>query len=188
MTQKQIKEIQERVGFVGDDIDGFYGTFTQKQVRKYLRSLMPVEHPWPKADRKSIEAFYGPPGTGNLVNIDVAGMGIAYLGTPVTTVRVHKLVAESLLVCLDYVATHYPEIALQYGGVYNYRDQRNGSALSKHAWGIAIDLDPKRNGYKTQWPLKAQMPFSIMEAFAMHGWLSGGAFWGFDAMHFQATQ
>jgi hypothetical protein len=28
----------------------------------------------------------------------------------------------------------------------------------------------------------------VMEFFAVGGWLSAGAFWGRDAMHFQATK
>jgi hypothetical protein len=32
------------------------------------------------------------------------------------------------------------------------------------------------------------MPIEVMECFAREGWLSAGAFWGYDAMHFQATQ
>jgi hypothetical protein len=32
------------------------------------------------------------------------------------------------------------------------------------------------------------MPLEIMEAFAREGWLAAGAFWGRDAMHFQATR
>jgi hypothetical protein len=36
--------------------------------------------------------------------------------------------------------------------------------------------------------MRADMPLEIMECFAREGWLSAGAFWGYDAMHFQATQ
>jgi len=56
-----------------------------------------------------------------------------------------------------------------------------------HARGAAVDFDPDRNGNKVSWPLSASMPIAVMEAFAREGWLSAGAFWGRDAMHFQAT-
>jgi hypothetical protein len=32
------------------------------------------------------------------------------------------------------------------------------------------------------------MPFEVMEIFAKHGFLSAGAFWGYDAMHFEAIR
>ena len=38
-----------------------------------------------------------------------------------------------------------------YGGCYNHRSIRGGSAWSDHAYGIAIDIDPDRNGLKTPW-------------------------------------
>jgi hypothetical protein len=56
-----------------------------------------------------------------------------------------------------------------------------------HARGAAIDLLADTNGNLTAWPVAARMPFAVMEAFAREGWLSAGAFWGRDAMHFQAT-
>ena len=65
---------------------------------------------------------------------------------------------------------------------------RGGSRISTHAWGIAIDLAPNWNGNLMPWPTVATMPLEIMEIFAREGWLSAGAFWGRDAMHFQATR
>jgi hypothetical protein len=49
-------------------------------------------------------------------------------------------------------------------------------------------LRPLTNGNHAHWPLTADMPLVVMEEFAREGWLSAGAFWGRDAMHFQATQ
>ncbi len=64
---------------------------------------------------------------------------------------------------------------------------RGGSTPSLHARGAAVDLDPDYNGNLVSWPAKAAMPLEVMEAFAREGWLAAGAFWGRDAMHFQAT-
>ena len=43
-------------------------------------------------------------------------------------------------------------------------------------------------GNHTAWPTDSSMPLEIMEYFADEGWLSGGAYFGRDGMHFQATR
>ena len=40
---------------------------------------------------------------------------------------------------------------------------------------------------RDHWPMQADMNLDVMEAFAREGWISAGSFWGYDAMHFQAT-
>lgn len=71
-----------------------------------------------------------------------------------------------------------------YGGGFNFRYKRGGRSLSTHSWGIAIDLDPARNGMGNA---NFAMPPFAVEAFEERGWLWGGR-WkgrGVDAMHFQ---
>ena len=51
-----------------------------------------------------------------------------------------------------------------------------------------FDFAASENGNHTSWPVAATMPLGVMEIFAAEGWLPAGAFWGRDAMHFQATQ
>ena len=71
-----------------------------------------------------------------------------------------------------------------YGGAFNYRLIRGGKSLSTHSWGIAIDLDPERNGMGDS---TFSMPDFAVEAFERRGWVWGGR-WkgrGVDAMHFQ---
>jgi hypothetical protein len=65
---------------------------------------------------------------------------------------------------------------------------RHGTRPSLHARGAAVDFWPQVNGNRTQWPVVAQMPLEVMEFFAVGGWLSAGAFWLRDSMHFQATK
>jgi hypothetical protein len=64
---------------------------------------------------------------------------------------------------------------------------RGGHAWSRHAWGIAIDLDPDRNGLHAPWPISATMPEPVIRIFEKHGWKSYARSLGRDAMHFQAT-
>ena len=65
---------------------------------------------------------------------------------------------------------------------------RGGYTPSLHARGAAIDFDSYDNGNSTHWPVGATMPIGVMEEFAREGWVAAGAFWGRDAMHFQATK
>ena len=72
---------------------------------------------------------------------------------------------------------------------------RRGTSLSRHSWGIAIDLNPDENTMQTPWkaerigqPGWATMPQEAIAVFEKHGWKSGAHAWGKDAMHFQATR
>ncbi len=183
--------MQERIGVIAD---GFWGPKSQAACRAYLRAMMPSPNPWPESDQASLRAFYGDPGDeSNLVMIEFP-YEMKYDGKIVTRTRVHKKCAASLLRVLNDIR-HRMEAtqdivpdASDYGGVFNFRMKRGGSTYSLHAWGAAIDLDADDNSFRDSWPMKADMPLEIMEAFAKEGWLSAGAFWGYDAMHFQATK
>jgi len=191
MTSDEIKRMQVRVG---TPADGFWGMKSIDACRNHLRSLMPHQNPWPKSDQKSLREFYGDPGDeSNLVTIAFP-YPMFYDGKAVTKTRVNKRCAESLLRILrnikDLLPTH-PDItdeAQDYGGVFNFRLKRGGSSYSLHAYGAAIDLDADDNTFRDSWPMKADMPLEIMEEFAKEGWISAGAFWGYDAMNHQATR
>ncbi len=154
---------------------------------------------WPAPDGRSLNAYYGEPGSVDLAVIDLPyPMVLAWdHGTEVRRTRCHPKVAESMVRCLrsilddvyrgDLDALRAARMNL-FGGVYNHRRQRGGSAWSLHAYGAAIDLDPKRNGFRTPWPSVATMPAAVIDVFEGEGWKSGARAWGRDAMHFQATQ
>jgi len=187
MTRLQIMDIQDRIGVVAD---GFWGAKSIAACQRHLRALMPELERWPKQDQKSLTAFYGPPGKEEfLVNIRPP-VPVYYAGQRVKTIRCHMAVADSLYIVLDDIAytTSHVKILQRYDGCYNNRMMRGGSLPSLHARGAAIDFDAAANGNKTSWPVRATMPFGVMEAFAKEGWISAGAFWGRDAMHFQATR
>jgi len=188
--------MQRRISAAGFPLeaDGFWGPKSQKACRDYLRSLMPSPNPWPKSDQASLRAFYGEPGNeDNLVFINFPYKTF-YGGKLVTRTRCHRKVAESLLRVLNDIGDRYAgredimEEARDYYGVFNFRPKRGGTSWSLHAWGAAIDLDADDNTFRDHWPMKADMPLEIMEAFSREGWTSAGAFWNFDGQHFQATQ
>jgi hypothetical protein len=193
MKQEEIISMQRTVGTVPD---GKWGPRSNEACRNYLRGLMPSPSPWPESDQASLRAFYGEPGDeSNLVSITFP-FPMFYDGKRVMTTRVHKRCAESLLRVLNAIGESFVrdggrgvmEEAEDYGGCFNFRMKRGGSTYSLHAYGAAIDLDADDNTFRDTWPLNADMPLEIMAAFAREGWISAGAFWGYDAMHFQATR
>lgn len=70
-----------------------------------------------------------------------------------------------------------------FGGCFSFRPQRNGTRLSSHSWGIAIDLNPESNQQGTP----GTMPTVIVAIFHDAGFTWGGE-WRErtrDPMHFQ---
>jgi hypothetical protein len=191
MSSEEIKKMQAKIGTT---VDGFWGPKSQKACRDYLRNLMPSPNPWPNNDQQSLRAFYGEPGDeSNLVTVDFP-FATFYEGKRISKFRCHKKVADSLIKILKKIGEKYGknreimEEAEDFGGVFNFRNKRGGSTYSVHAWGAAIDLDADDNTFRDSWPMQSDMPLEIMEEFAKEGWLSAGAFWGYDSMHFQATR
>lgn len=187
MNREQIQDIQRKIG---TEPDGFWGPKSIAACQSYLRSLMPAPNPWPDTDQRSLTAFYGEAGDeSQLVNLRIPpGLDMRFEGVRVRTIRCHARVEDSLeraLVAAYHVA---PLVVRIYDGCFNNRPMRGGSTPSLHARGAAIDLCADANGNHVSWPVAATMPFAVMEAFAREGWLSAGAFWGRDAMHFQATR
>lgn len=175
---------------VGAEPDGVWGMHSAAACQAHLRSLMPVDNPWPESSQDALTRFFGKPGNeANLVNLEVKGLGLYYEGAKLKTIRCHHKVADSLRRVLAEISQG-PDADLleEYAGCYNYRTMRGGTSLSCHAWGIAIDIAADANGNHTPWPKIATLPISVMEAFAREGWLSAGAFWGRDAMHHQSTR
>ncbi len=115
--------------------------------------------------------------------------------TVVRKITCHRLVAQSLMQCLARLLEHYGSVEAVraarldlFGGCYNFRSMRGGRALSMHSYGIAIDLDPDRNGLGKKWEEgKGMMPKEAVRIFKEAGWTWGGDWSRADAMHFQAA-
>ncbi|MGV1802580.1 M15 family metallopeptidase [Agrobacterium vitis] len=72
------------------------------------------------------------------------------------------------------------------GGGYNWRLMRGKAALSMHAYGCAVDMDPTHNALGDPTP---DMDPRVVEAFEAEDWIWGGR-WSpqrRDGMHFQAA-
>jgi len=185
VNSTEIKAIQSKIGTIPD---GFWGPKSIAACQRHLRSLMPSPNPWPKSDQASLTKFYGAAGDeSQLVNLP-APVPMFYEGKRIKTIRCHAKVAASLARALAAAYAVAPDVVKVYDGCFNDRPMRGGSLPSLHARGAAIDLDEGNNRNHVAWPVRATMPLEVMEAFAREGWLSAGAFWGRDAMHFQATQ
>lgn len=191
MNKDEIKAIQKKIGTT---VDGIWGPKSSARCREYLRNLMPDPSPWPSDNEVSLVRFYGEAGDeSNLVSFDFP-FPMFYEGKRVLKSRCHKKVKDSLVRVLGAIGNRWQgnrgilEESEDYGGIYNFRRMRGGGSISRHSWGIAIDLDADDNGNLVPWPQKADMPLEIMEEFAKEGWIAAGAFWGRDAMHFQATR
>ena len=186
MTRAQIIAIQDRIGTTPD---GFWGPKSIAACQKHLRALMPKDSNWPSQSQAALQGFYGSPGDeSKMVRMSLPA-GTLYDGKRVTSTRVHARCAESLSRVLQAIAdSPQRDILKEFAGVFNNRPMRGGSLPSLHARGAAIDLAPDTNRLSQHWPVSATMPLEVMEAFAREGWLAAGAFWGRDAMHFQATK
>lgn len=196
MTTPEIISMQRRIDSAGFYlvIDGEWGPKSIAACKAYLRSLMPVSNPWPYPDAASLRRFYGEPGDESKLVSVTFPFPTYYDGKLVRTTRCHEKCAVSLLRVLTAIGKglgqrrDVMEEIEDYGGCFNNRLKRGGTTPSLHAYGAAIDYDADDNTFRDHWPMQADMPLEIMECFAREGWISAGAFWGYDAMHFQATR
>lgn len=153
---------------------------------------------WPEDSDAALTSYYGKPGSEtNLVMVTPPyPMFIPFLpGIPrLKSIRCHGRVARSLEAVLVGLRDRFGLAWIhqngldQWGGCFNFRKMRGGTSLSRHSWGIAVDLDPVRNSLRSKWPGEAKMPVEAVEAFEAEGWKSYARAKGWDAMHFQATQ
>ena len=216
--RKLVAYIQLLAGDLGVDageIDGLWGpqtNFAFEELEHFeehgelpppFRDEPPSEanpNDWPLEREAELTAFYGKPGTeSNLTVIDAPyQLRLSWeLTSRVSRVRCHKKVADSLERVLGSVLNHYGpdqirELRLDlFGGSYNKRRKRGGTAWSTHAWGIALDFDPNRN--QLRWG-RDRASFARPEYDAWwriwekEGWTSLGRVANFDWMHVQAAR
>ena len=204
-TELAVRKYQRMNGLVAD---GIVGPKTRQELEDDLSPVLgrseedasdariqPYSR-WPKENTAELTKFYGEVGK-NQVRIDVPyRMVLAWdKDQIVRQIMCNKKVSESFYKILETVSKEYSEAEIKkhgfdlFGGCLNVRRIRGGNRWSTHAWGIAVDFDPARNGLRTPW---SQAYFSrpecesFVQAFKDEGWYSLGLERNYDAMHFQA--
>ena len=153
--KEKIKQIQIKVGAEPDGIIG-PKTVAALMAALGIRENKPLAWPTQKEVRSG-KSIFGAPGSNNLVRI-TPPYQLWYDGSRVSSIAVHKAVAEHVQAALREVLEYYgieriKALGLdQYGGCYNYRKATGSSNLSMHAWGIALDFAPATNAYNTHAP------------------------------------
>lgn len=117
--------------------------------------------------------------------------------TTVQKMRVHKYHVDNFLGVFNELLEVYGyekivELGIDlFGGCFAYRAQRGGSSWSKHAWGVAIDLDPARNTLKetSKTARFARDEYKEMiDIFYKHGFISLGREKNYDWQHFEIAK
>lgn len=148
---------------------------------------------WPK--QSNVSTFFGNVGTRQSMCKLPFEMVLAWdTKTKIKQYSCHELVKEPMERIWNRTLEHYGyekivQLRLHYfGGCLNVRPVRGGSATSMHAWGIAVDIDPARNGLHTPWK-SAQMSKEPYKKFIQFWYDEGAINFGvernFDGMHFQ---
>jgi hypothetical protein len=148
---------------------------------------------------EQLNAKYGvanPTGKGYLKTITLPYPFI-YDGQKVTKMRCNIKVADKFLAVFNEILKVYGldkinQLGInRYGGCFNYRLMRGGTKLSRHSWGVAIDLDPQRNQLKeTSKTARFARPEykAMIDIFYKHGFISLGREKNYDWMHFEIAE
>lgn len=194
-------------------VDGFWGHNTQEALTSWLSvqsgtvttvvrpelsdgATIGTQRAWPR--QSQMEAVFGPAGgprcTAGRVSLPIPFIIAWDRSQSITRFSCHELVAEPLTAIYADAVRHYGRDKFEaldlhvWGGCFNHRKMRGGTATSTHAYGIAVDHDPENN--QLRWgrdrSRMAQPDYDawwrIVEA---HGGVSLGRVSNFDWMHFQ---
>lgn len=165
---------------------------------------------------QQVIAKYGRAGDlSNLVKVETPfPLRVAWdLNVTIKKFDCHKLVADRLKAIFQEILDTYGEQQVNslginlYGGCFNHRPMRGteikykaamdaknyelaATYLSRHSWGIAIDLSPTANALRVKWKdsqFAKPVYKPMIDIFYKHGFLSYGIEKGFDSMHFEAA-
>lgn len=199
--------IIKKAGFLAGKVDGLIGPNTLDALERYQNHLVDAEsltppepsiHRWPVQNQSELIKFYGQPNTRQVKCELPYEMRIAWdTKQTIKSFSCHELVKDSFEKVFEDTLKHYGINAVKvmgldlFGGCLNHRAKRGGNSLSLHSWGIAVDLDPVRNGFRAT-SKTANMATDQFDAFwqivESQGLVSLGRERNFDWMHFQAAR
>jgi D-alanyl-D-alanine carboxypeptidase len=149
---------------------------------------------WPRDNQDALIAFYGNPGSAalesQLVPV-VPPFRMTYEGKPIGSIKFHQKAAGALLAALNEIWEAYGKDQSKidaagisrYDGAYNPRKIRGSAKWSNHAFGAAIDINARENGFGTG---HGTMPQIVVDAFKRQGARWGGDYkHRTDPMHFE---
>lgn len=206
-------------GIDSGEFDGWWGPQTDFSYNA-LRTLIETGHPeplwrdenpldinpnkWPRQTPSSLTKFYGKHGIPKGFTPPMTRVACPWTlkldwdrNVKTSRISCHSKVADSLGSVLAKVHAHYGDAEIHrlgldlYGGCYNARKIRGGSAWSTHSWGIALDWNPSEN--KLKWG-RSRASFAHPDYnewwrfWEEEGWVSLGREKNFDWMHVQAAK
>jgi hypothetical protein len=206
LYKKQKIEVGKVDGLIGPQTRHARDVYNANLVSTWRDKVQTFDPP-KTADKKITEAhrdwplqrdcmrYYGKPGSNQVTCELPFEMVLAWdTKTKVQRYSCHRLVKDSMERIWNRTIDFYgyqkiKELRLHYfGGCLNVRQMRGGSAWSMHSWGIAVDIDPDRNGLHTSWK-NAQMSKPDYKRFVQFWYDEGAINLGmeanYDSMHFQ---
>lgn len=150
-------------------------------------------------DEQIIEKYGQPGDVDNITVIELPyPMRVSWDTSKFTgKMQCHKLLADRFMAVFNDIKTYYGlskiyELGIDlFGGCLNVRLMRGSKKKwSRHSWGIAIDLDPKRNQLnwssdKAQFSKQEYKP--MINIFYKHGFINLGVEKNYDWMHFESA-
>jgi hypothetical protein len=160
------------------------------------KKVTEIHTAWPL--QKDCMAFYGKPGTNQDKCELPFEMVLAWdTKSKLKSYSCHRLVKNTMERIWQRTFDFYgyekiKELRLNhFGGCLNVRKMRGGSNWSMHSWGIAVDIDPDRNGLHTSWK-NSQMSKPEYKKFVQfwydEGYINLGLEADYDSMHMQAAR
>lgn len=110
-----------------------------------------------------------------------------FAGQVITRITINKALIDPLCAVMrELIATGLIKELQTYDGAFVYRNQRGSTALSIHAFGLALDFNAATNGLGK----KVNFSQKFLDVWRRHGFTVGADFKGarIDGMHFEYTK
>lgn len=145
---------------------------------------LPTEDPGRERSDALMRALYGDDASRlQLVTIKIGKSAVRFSARQQAAEALRRVAASLENLARDPALN---EIIFPLGGGQNWRSIAGTTRLSSHSFGIAIDLNPQKGTY---WRESSERPVAypqaIVDAFEAEGFIWGGRWVHFDAMHFE---